>query len=110
MYFEYPYLLWLLVLPALLVLRYLWIEWKDRRVHMRVSALDAWKAGGRSVLEIVRHLPAGVYADVIRQMGIERVRHALAGDRGVGTEINAEHLRVHAGVRPAAAVDLYLPA
>ncbi|MBQ6953112.1 MAG: VWA domain-containing protein [Bacteroidales bacterium] len=57
MYFEYPYLLWLLVLPALLVLRYLWIEWKDRRVHMRVSALDAWKAGGRSVLEIVRHLP-----------------------------------------------------
>ena len=57
MYFEYPYLLWLLALPALLVLRYLWIEWKDRRVHVRVSALDAWKAGGRSVLEIVRHLP-----------------------------------------------------
>jgi len=57
MYFEYPYLLWLLALPALLVLRYLWIEWKDRRVHVRVSALDAWKAGGRSLLEIVRHLP-----------------------------------------------------
>lgn len=57
MYFEYPYLLWLLALPVLLVLRYLWIEWKDRRVHVRVSALDAWKAGGRSVLEIVRHLP-----------------------------------------------------
>jgi len=57
MYFEYPYLLWLLALPVLLVLRYLWIEWKDRRVHVRVSALDAWKAGGRSILEIVRHLP-----------------------------------------------------
>ena len=57
MYFEYPYLLWLLALPVLLVLRYIWIEWKDRRVHVRVSALDAWKAGGRSVLEIVRHLP-----------------------------------------------------
>ena len=57
MYFEYPYLLWLLAIPALLVLRYLWIEWKDRRAHMRVSALDAWKAGGRSVLELVRHLP-----------------------------------------------------
>ena len=56
MYFEYPYLLWLLAIPALLVLRYLWIEWKDRRAHMRVSALDAWKAGGRSVLELVRHL------------------------------------------------------
>ena len=57
MYFEYPYLLWLLVIPALLILRYIWIEVKDRRSHMRVSALDAWKAGGRSVFEILRHLP-----------------------------------------------------
>ena len=57
MYFEYPYLLWLLVIPVLLILRYLWVELKDRRAHMRVSALDAWKAGGRSVFEILRHLP-----------------------------------------------------
>ena len=57
MFFEYPYLLWLLVIPALLVGRYLWIEIKDRRPHMRVSNLDAWKAGGRSSLEIVRHIP-----------------------------------------------------
>ena len=57
MFFEYPYLLWLLAIPALLVLRYVWIEWKDRRSHMRVSALDAWKAGGRSVFEILRHVP-----------------------------------------------------
>ena len=57
MYFEYPYLLGLLAIPALLLLRYLWIEWKDRRVHLRVSRLDAWKAGGRSALEVVRHLP-----------------------------------------------------
>ena len=57
MFFEYPYLLWLLAIPALLVVRYLWIELKDRRVHMRVSKLDAWKAGGRSSLEIVRHIP-----------------------------------------------------
>lgn len=57
MYFEYPYLLWLLLVPALLVVRYLWIELKDRRPHMRVSALDQWTAGGRSVLEWLRHLP-----------------------------------------------------
>ncbi len=57
MFFEYKYLLWLLVIPVLLVLRYLWVEIKDRRVHMRVSSLDAWKAGGRSYLEIVRHIP-----------------------------------------------------
>ena len=57
MYFEYPKLLFLLLIPALLVGRYLWIELKDRRAHMRVSALDAWKAGGRSIFEIIRHLP-----------------------------------------------------
>ena len=57
MFFEYPYLLWLLAVPALLILRYVWIEWKDRRAHLRVSALDQWEAGGRSVLEIVRHIP-----------------------------------------------------
>ena len=57
MYFEYPKLLFLLVIPALLVGRYLWIELKDRHAHMRVSALDAWKAGGRSIFEIIRHLP-----------------------------------------------------
>ena len=57
MFFEYPYLLWLLVIPALLVLRYLWIELRDRRPHLRVSALEAWKAGGRSVWEIIVHVP-----------------------------------------------------
>ena len=57
MFFEYPHLLWLLVLPLLLVGRYLWLELKDRHAHLRVSSLDAWKAGGRSILEIVRHLP-----------------------------------------------------
>ncbi len=57
MFFEYPYLLWLLLIPALLVGRYLWIELKSRRPHLRVSRLDAWTSGGRSSLEIVRHLP-----------------------------------------------------
>ncbi len=57
MHFEYPYLLWLLALPALLVLRYLWLEIKGKRVHLRVSALEAWKAGGRSIFEILRHVP-----------------------------------------------------
>ncbi len=57
MFFEYPYLLWLLAIPLLLVGRYLWIELKDRRPHLRVSALEAWKASGRSWLEVLRHLP-----------------------------------------------------
>ena len=53
MYFEYPKLLFLLLIPVLLVGRYLYIELKDRRAHMRVSALEAWKAGGRSVFEVL---------------------------------------------------------
>ena len=57
MFFEYPKLLFLLVIPILLVGRYLYIELRDRRPHMRVSKLDAWTSGGRSVLEIVRHIP-----------------------------------------------------
>jgi len=57
MFFEYPHLLWLLAVPLLLVLRYLWIELRDRRPHMRVSALDGWKAGGTSVFSWLRHLP-----------------------------------------------------
>lgn len=50
-------MLWLLAIPVLLVLRYLWIELKDRRPHMRVSSLDAWKAGGGTWLAWLRHVP-----------------------------------------------------
>ena len=57
MFFEYPYLLWLLAIPVLLVLRYLWVELKDRRPHLRVSSLDAWKAGGNTWLAWFRHVP-----------------------------------------------------
>jgi Mg-chelatase subunit ChlD len=57
MFFEYPYLLWLLAVPLLLVLRYLWMELKDRRPHLRVSSLDAWKAGGGTWLAWLRHVP-----------------------------------------------------
>ena len=57
MYFEYPYLLWLLVLPALLLALYLYRELKERRPHLRVSTITPWKAGGSTVLNIIRHLP-----------------------------------------------------
>ena len=57
MFFEYPRLLWLLVVPALLVLRYLYVEIRDRRPHLRVSNVRPWKSGGRSVLGVVRHIP-----------------------------------------------------
>jgi len=57
MFFEYPGLLWLEVIPALLVVHYLCLELFGRKPHMRVSTLVPWKSGGYSVLAWVRHLP-----------------------------------------------------
>lgn len=57
MFFEYPYLLWLLLLPLLLTARYLYIELRERRPHLRVSSVRPWTKGGRSMLSVIRHLP-----------------------------------------------------
>lgn len=57
MYFEYPKLLWLLLLPVLLVAHYLYLEFMDRKPHLRVSDATPWKAGGGTVLGWLRHLP-----------------------------------------------------
>lgn len=57
MFFEYPDLLWLLVLPALLVAHYVWQELSGRKPHLRVSTIVPWKREGGSVLAFARHLP-----------------------------------------------------
>lgn len=57
MYFEYPKLLWLLAVPALLVLHYLWMELRGRKPHLRVSKAAPWMSGGASALSWLRHIP-----------------------------------------------------
>lgn len=57
MFFEYPALLWLLVIPALMLVHYVYIELSGRRPHLRVPDVKFWKAGGRSVLGVIRYLP-----------------------------------------------------
>ena len=57
MFFEYPYLLWLLAIPVLLVALYLYRELSGRNPHMRVSTAQPWKLEGRSALSVLRHLP-----------------------------------------------------
>ena len=57
MYFEYPKLLFLLLVPLLLVAHYLWQELAERKPHLRVSTVRPWKAGGTSALAVIRHLP-----------------------------------------------------
>ena len=57
MFFEYPALLWPLVIPAFMLVHYVYIEVSGRRPHLRVPDIKFWKAGGRSVLGVIRHLP-----------------------------------------------------
>ncbi|MBP3662288.1 MAG: VWA domain-containing protein [Bacteroidales bacterium] len=57
MYFEYPKLLWLLVVPALLVLHYIWLELAGRHPHLRVSTAVPWKLRGTSFMAVLRHMP-----------------------------------------------------
>ena len=57
MFFEYPELLWLMVIPALLVLHYIYLELKERHPHLRVSVMTPWIASGRSFMSMFRHVP-----------------------------------------------------
>ncbi len=57
MFFEYPRLLWLLVIPLLLVLHYIFVEVSERRPHLRVSTSVPWTAGRRSFMSVLRHVP-----------------------------------------------------
>ena len=57
MYFEYPRLLWLLIVPALMVLHYIWLELAKRHPHLRVSTAAPWMLRGTSFMAIFRHVP-----------------------------------------------------
>lgn len=76
MFFEYPWLLWLLVVPALLVLHYLYLELKGRNPHLRVSTITPWKAGGWDYMAVVRHIPFAlrIFALVMIIIAIARPR------------------------------------
>ena len=57
MFFEYPKLLWLLAIPLLLIVHYIYLELSGRKPHLRVSVSSPWKAAGTGPMSIVRHLP-----------------------------------------------------
>ena len=60
MNFEYPALLWLLIVPLLLVALYVYRELAGRRPHLRVSTAAPWLQGGFSPLAVIRHLPVAL--------------------------------------------------
>lgn len=57
MFFEYPKLLWLLLLLIPLLAWYLWRELKGRRATLTVSSGQQWKGKGSSRLVWMRHIP-----------------------------------------------------
>lgn len=83
MFFEYPALLWLLVIPALMLVHYVYIELSGRRPHLRVPDVKFWKAGGRSVLGVIRHLPflLRIIALVMIIIAIARPRSSTKMDK-----------------------------
>lgn len=76
MFFEYPKLLWLLALPVLLTVHYLWMELRGRRPHLRVSSTEPWLEGGTSPLAVLRHVPFAlrIFALVMMVIAIARPR------------------------------------
>lgn len=81
MIFEYPKLLYLLVIPVLLVAHYVWMELSGRNPHMRVSVAAPWKTQGPSVLAVLRHLPF-----VLRTLALCAIIVAIARPRS-STEV-----------------------
>ena len=76
MYFEYPGLLWLLVIPALLVLHYIYLELADRHPHLRVSTSVPWTLKRSPFMSVMRHVPF-----VLRIFALSMVIFAIARPR-----------------------------
>lgn len=91
MYLEYPGLMWLLVVPVLLTVHYIWMELAQRRPHLRVSTSIPWKLTGTPFMAWLRHLPF-----VLRIAAVVLVIIALARPRTYEkiTEVDAEGIDI----------------
>ena len=76
MFFEYPSVLWLLAVPALLIAHYIYLELTGRRPHLRVSSALPWKSSGFSAYSVLRHIPF-----VLRIIALSMIVVALARPR-----------------------------
>lgn len=83
MYFEYPGLLWLLVIPAALVAHYIYLELAQRHPHLRVSSSVPWMVSGTSFMAVLRHLPflLRTFALVMIVIAIARPRSSTEMER-----------------------------
>ena len=83
MYFEYPKLLWLMVVPALMVLHYLWLEIAKRHPHLRVSTSVPWTIKPSYGMMVLRHIPFALrtFALVMIVIAIARPRSSEQMER-----------------------------
>lgn len=88
---EYPGLLWLLVIPVLLVLHYIWLEIAERHPHMRVSTSVPWKLRGTPLIAWLRHIPF-----LFRLAAIVLLIFAMARPRSMAesTDVDAEGIDI----------------
>ncbi|MCR5018853.1 MAG: VWA domain-containing protein [Bacteroidales bacterium] len=83
MFFEYPALLSLLAVPALLAALYVYREVRGKRAHLRMSSAGAFRRD--NVLEILRHLPI-----VLRTVALVMIVLAIARPRSSTNMVNAQ--------------------
>lgn len=57
MFFEYPKLLWLLLILLPMIFWYVWRLFRRREPYLTVSAASPWKGGGTTVRTVLRHVP-----------------------------------------------------
>ena len=91
MFFEYPKLLWLLVVPALLVLHYIYLELAQRHPHLRVSTSIPWLVKRTTLASSIRHIPF-----VLRIVALSLIVVAIARPRSseVIEKIDAEGIDI----------------
>lgn len=91
MFFEYPRLLWLLAVPVLLVLHYIYLELAQRHPHLRVSVSAPWLVKNTSIAGAMRHIPF-----ILRIMALTLIVIAIARPRSsqVIEKIDAEGIDI----------------
>ena len=57
MFFEYPKLLWLLAVPVLLILFYIYRELTGKIPYFTVSTIVPWSVKGSGIKRYTRHIP-----------------------------------------------------
>lgn len=83
MFFEYPVLLSLLAVPALMAALYVYREIKGKRAHLRMSSSSAFRKD--NVLEILRHLPF-----LLRTVALVMIVFAIARPRSSTNMVSSQ--------------------